>query len=731
MGFFIAVAVNPNPITNTNDRQYLALDQSGFILPSHGMSVPADSPNQPARPLVAGATNPGNFTVPRFGRGGQFYHDGTGTGYIQDAAVDLVVTDWNPDNPGGYMMDAYSGLWPFGDKTPIAPTALLGAPFGFYPLATMPAPDGFGATGTTMNCLQMHSGNGKPFGLGGYPSGFGYMMSMDGVIISWGGPVTGLRSPYQDLVANGLSPNGTPGSSGNNSVRDWKVNPDNSGVHYTLFDSGYVYSGAGIDLAPIPVAPGAPQADGGSGTTPGIQNIGTARNGWKWMHVEWGEYIIIVHTTGDTWGLRLTGGTKPIPPSLTPPAQHPAWYHPVDPGTLYYPGWYRDGDIVPASSPSHFWQLSIPGAVQDDVLAGVLSISGLTVNGTNTTTTQPTISWTYNETFQVPQKNYSIRVYPQSYITSQGVFFVPGQNAGAVEVHDAPAGTTTPSHKVRRNLRNLIAFRAYVRVRSAGDAETVWTPLDFTMAIPLPTQPSSCVATVSPGNWPTSMGSVSIAAGGGNPPVGEYLQFQVSALDGPFRDVWQASASSVTPVTDPFPPTNVPLVYRVRRIKRVPGLVASAWRTASPVTVSPPGGTPSAYFFIDVGPAGAGPIVILQLEVADRAYVGAASFEAQEPRGEFQGLTQSAKLVTSGGVKGDDHSLLLKTMDTTQYNLLRKMLALTRPILYMNGFGRSWWVRPTPGTWKTLVLGAIPGETAGIRDAHDVTVKLTNSLPPR
>lgn len=695
------MAVNPQPVTDVgNDpaaRNWAALNQDGMIMVSHGLKVPHDTPDQPPRPWVSDA--PGSWASPRWG-----LFSLTVNAYQPSVGRQLMVYDWDPGDLKGYAFDSYGALWPFGSDTPMAATGPLGAPFG----AQQFNPQNTGLT--YVNCFQMHSANGLPFGLGGWPDGFGWMLTAEGAIVDWGGVMT-MQNPVDTLPTTGWT--GVFGS-GLNRTRDFKMNPDGSGQYFVLYDGGFIYSGTAVGLSNQRAIDTSYRAQPSSN----VDDVA----GYRWMHVDWGfaatggGWIIAMTNNGTLEPYKLVGGS--VPPAVPFPVP---WLNVTNGPSPSFPGWWQYGDIVPGRNPTRFYMINAIGGAFGPAITGTIQALAPTVANI-TTTTRPTISWTYDEkvgaTSVSSQKAYNVRVYPTAVTTAGG--FVAGQNQGAVWISDRAQVVTAPgtgSDVINTDLVNGAQYKAYVRVTSAGGVQSAWAIATFTMAIPTPAAPSSCTATPTPGTYPTTFGSVSVNAGGALP-SGCLRQFQVSAENGAWEDVIGAAATATNPVTDLYPPTSVNLTYRVRNFKRVPATIASAWTISADTTLNPSSGQPPyGWYLIDtqglIGPSR------VQLRVTKWSKTDV------ELAGEFYPLTRNAAVKTTAGVKGSLHAVTIVLTSAAQSQTLAALLKVTgRPLLFETGInGQRWWVSPRPGTWEQTL-------TAPTAYKRDVDLELLEVVRP-
>jgi len=721
------LCVNPKPITDVGNepaaRNWAAINQNGLMLVSHGLKVPSDTGGQPPRPWAGGITDaPGTWAQQRFG-----FRGATIPNYDADVCQSMMVYDWNPSGIKGYVFDSYGNLWPFGEDTPMAGTGFLGAPFGLLPFNPVLSAGGTQVfiARTVYNDFQMHSANGLPFGLGGWPDGFGWFISQEGTIVNWGGPVRNLPSPPMPPLA----PPGSIGV-GLNIVADFEVNPNNNGEYFVLYKNGWVtWSPEAGNPAIRPIVSSQPAINH-------YELAGSAYQGtFRWMHVNWEEgWIVSMTTRGETWGYNMSSNSSGGPVGTIPALPSPwPWY---DGSGLAW----RDGAIIPDRNPQRFYLLHTTGGVYAPVITGTIQPITLSFGaGTGTTpteTTRPTLTWTFNEigvdghTSVGSQASYNVRVYPQAITAATG--FVVGQNAGAIWISDRPQVVTAPgtgSDKINRDLTNNDTYVAYARVKDTAIIQGAWSgPLTFALSIAPPATPATPSAVVTGGgvSYPR-LNTVDITT---NPLSGPELaagvkrQFQVSAEGGAWIDVFQASATTLATVRDPYPPTNVLLRYRVRSFKNVPGQVSSPWAyTPLPAMVVPPAaGQPQGWRLIDPWSPDLNNPLICVLDVEEW------SMERTEPRGEFQPLSSDAMIVTSAGVKGTIHTLTVRVLDSTEYRALWEILSLGHSLILQNVFGRQWWVRPTPGTWTILRAAPVAGEVTEIRDAHKISLRLVETM---
>jgi hypothetical protein len=723
-GYWKQIVVNPMPVADAGNglekRQWVALHSSGAMVVSHGLKVPSDTADQPNRPWIGGSA-PGSWTKPRWG-----WPQATTLAYQADVGQGLEIIDWTAGALKGYVHDNYGALWPFGEDTPVVaaatPTTPTGAPFGMFPL---------GDGSQYYSSFAMHSSNGLPFGKGGFADGYGWMLGFDGGARDggfkhWGGPITLLTAP--------------PTVPNVNVVRDLKVNPNGGGGYYVLYDNGWIFDGSAVGGSGHDGIVTTPRSPGGYGPQPaGGPGLGGGRHFW-WIHVQWDEgWIVSVDTDGNTWGYYLESNAfstgKPIPGGLASNAG----------------GFFTGrGAIVPPRNPTRYFLLGSSGTVVSVPLTGTIQPSnpgfGAGVGTTPTETTQPTITWTFDELDAAglhvcSQRSYSTRVYPVAVTTAPG--FVAGQTDGTIWLNDKAQLVETPpgtgSDKIGHNLTNGAVYVVYVRLTDSAGQVGGWDRLGgvsgtFTENVPLPTPTSySVTATVHPGAAfvpPAgyTFGKVTIAVGGGAPPAGQFLQYQVSVEGSGWNNLIGFEATTLTTVDHLIAPTNVGLQYRVRRIKRVPGLVAGPWILANggaSVQLAQPTGTPGGWRLIDPESLGGPAIFVVNLKVLPDTY----ECKRTKPQGEFTTISSDYWKVEHSGVKGNVHTMTVRVLDRASYSALWAMLSIERPILFLDGFGKQDWVSADPGIFHVLRAAPTSGESTGIRHAWTVDLRLLQTAP--
>jgi hypothetical protein len=644
-----------------NPEQYVILSLTGALIVAPGLTMPKDTYGSDS------------WDSPRFfGAAG--------------AAADIAVVDWDdPTNLKGYVADTFGGIWSFGTDTPNPPNSMEdmhgGAPFYRGDPAAIFRPDGF----EQFSALWMYP---KSYAGGAYV-GYGWLVGGSGGagarLYRWGGS----HSDY---------PRGLPSNFLN--VRDIYVGPDDDGL-YVLYEDGTIW------------------AVGPTGETIGHNITGglPGQGGWRAFSFNWPRYAIGIKFTGDIHTYTLTN--QPATGDNTPPtiSASTTW-------GLSLVEYWENIHFDSFKNPTDVQVLNNFALRQRFQLGAAPTVSSVAVTGT-TTTTQPTITWTYSQDRGDHQLSYKVRVYPIA--VTQASDFVVGQGSGAAWLSDRKqdvASGDQGSDQVGVNLVDDTTYVAYVMVKSTGEKDSAWSSgTQFLLNVTPP--PAPAWGGGSPSTDPDDLpfGTVTLDVTGWQ--SGRFIQFQVSVGGGAYTDVFGGSRLAGGHLIDYYQQTGVPLRYRARQFFEAPAVIASSWVYSNEVTLAPSTAqvTTPTWRLVDPFDASGTPVAV-DLEVADyRA-------EPEEVAGYFQPISRSGKIKVSAGVKGKTHHLELYSLDRDYFESLTDMLFNGHALMLQSAFGDSWFVAPTTESIQILRAAPLQGETSGTRHAHTLPVSFVEVVRP-
>lgn len=143
--------------------------------------------------------------------------------------------------------------------------------------------------------------------------------------------------------------------------------------------------------------------------------------------------------------------------------------------------------------------------------SGPPTVSSVTPSGSVTTTTHPTIGWSYADTAGRPEATFRVKIYPLA--VANGVGFNADSTPGAVYDSGTRAGPAT-SLATDYDLETSGAqYKVFVKV-SAGGQSSGWASSTITINVPAPAAPSSINAAENPFVSGVDV-TVTGAAGGG------------------------------------------------------------------------------------------------------------------------------------------------------------------------------------------------------------------------
>lgn len=377
--------------------------------------------------------------------------------------------------------------------------------------------------------------------------------------------------------------------------------------------------------------------------------------------------------TSDGWS--VTTGTAAKAPLTTPLLYLADDGTSADRGTFYE--WYYE--VVTAALPT----VTLTG-VDGDTSAPF----------TVTTTSKPTITWSYSQADSYSQKKYRVKVFTSTTATPDTT------TTGLVYDSGIVSGATT-SNQVTTNLVNGTTYYAYVKASAANavakndDSWSSWSSaLTFTVSLPAPTVPSLTAT------WGATEQRVRLVATGAAvtaPMTDQTFDLQRSD-DGGTTWYYVRGGTSKTPngsyqvtVDDFEMKRNNTAQYRVRSVATGAGnTIASAWSSA--VTASVPALT--NWVFRSLGSSG-------ELAIAKDVKVRAdLDTEQTEDIGVFKPLGRSSTFVVHGTVRGEDGTYNIYCPDQTTFDSITAVVNGRAVILVADPFGKQKYIQVTNRTYK-------------------------------
>jgi hypothetical protein len=120
-----------------------------------------------------------------------------------------------------------------------------------------------------------------------------------------------------------------------------------------------------------------------------------------------------------------------------------------------------------------------------DSMATPPTINVTAPSGSITTTTAPTVTWTYSDTEGDLQETYRVRVFNEDQYTDGG--FDPDSSEAAYD--SGTVGSAGVNHVLDEDLPNSINYRAYVRVTEVGGSYSDWDYVAFSINVVPPDPP--------------------------------------------------------------------------------------------------------------------------------------------------------------------------------------------------------------------------------------------------
>ena len=315
------------------------------------------------------------------------------------------------------------------------------------------------------------------------------------------------------------------------------------------------------------------------------------------------------------------------------------------------------------------------------VATGPVDEDSATAGNQVTTTSTPTVSWTYSDPENDAQERFQVKVFSAAQYGAAG--FDP--DASAATWDSGVVYSSATSAQVGAILANNTTYRAYVKASDVGSdgRPSLWSFFEFTMALPAPPIPVFAVPVADVTNQEVDLSASST----GTTPAPEFLRFEYRLADGvtwvPVRGYARVPTTSgaTQTVSDREAPPNQSRVYRVLAGRTVDGLDL----LSSPSTLrSSPNLTNDRWRLKDV---------IAGTSIALRTADDEADLVEGEPHGVFSPLGAARRVVISDTLKGESIALSLTFMSGAEWDAFRAMRASGNTLLLVSPMQRQWYVR--------------------------------------
>jgi len=334
----------------------------------------------------------------------------------------------------------------------------------------------------------------------------------------------------------------------------------------------------------------------------------------------------------------------------------------------------------------------------------------------DTTTSRPTVSWTYTDPEGDIQERYRVKIFSAAQYNAPG--FLPWGSTSATGVSTPASASTWDSGEVLSaatsavvgvDLTNGVTYRAYVAVADAGSGgrynvspdyatASLQTYQQFTMALTPPPNPTLIAAP----DTANARVVLTITAGAGNPTT-EYFIVERSD-DGGMTWVYVRGgkmltnpASGTAPQTlyDYEAPRDTSLLYRARSVDTGTGqVVASGETQAGPLTLSPSTDSSACVSWLK---SASNPALTMVVIHADTRFESRSS----ENSTAYETEGRADPIIHAGTVRSESFNALSFKFDTdAQWHAFEALRALKEPLLFQTAFGdnglEQYWVRLGP-----------------------------------
>lgn len=618
-----------------------------------------------------------------------------GVPYTNGTATRYVDWSWNPSGNGqGYALDHYGQMWPYGGAT--APTVVSGKRWTWAAakkLAMQWSPTKLALI------LDVYGGLHREFSSAADPApglySYGNDVARDLAVTDWTTPSGYELDKYGAVHEWGSAPAITgPYRAGADVARDIEVLSASNPTK--LWE---VWSGA--QQWEI-VASTPPTVNAGAGTTDvqrvaitGTPTGGTFTltfNGQTTAAIAYNATATTVQTAlralsgiGST-GVTVTGG----------PGPGTAW-------VVTFAGSLAFTDVAQMTATSSLTGGTSPTVAVTTTTPGENASPAKTV----TTTTRPTLAWTYTDPQADTQTEYRVMVFTETFAAANSMTD-PTKWAASALVDVTGIEPTTRGVTPTVDFPNA-SYRLYVRAKDSAGQYSAWSSWSWTQNVPLPATPTGLTATANQAGYLVSL-SVSATTGGS----ANLIRFEYSDNGGTtwvgVRGATAVTLAATTTATDRDAPLGVTRTYRAIAYATNPR-VASATSGTATATL-----TTLAYVLTAVDNAALGGQMRVQEPVEWSRPVSA---------GIFQGLgADYATVVKDGKPKSKRFTVHLFSEDATTWATIQSLAESASTLVYRDPYGSVRYCELV-GDWPASL---VPG--AATRHMHDTDLSLVEVKPP-
>jgi hypothetical protein len=346
------------------------------------------------------------------------------------------------------------------------------------------------------------------------------------------------------------------------------------------------------------------------------------------------------------------------------------------------------------------------------------TVDGVTASPSNTvtTTTRPTLSWSYTDAQSDSQAVWQVYLFTQTYVTAHtGIDTNPAAFASGALAYGTDTNPTTRGVVADIDLPNA-SYKYYVRSSDSSGLWSAWASRQWTQNVTMPSTPTSLTATPDQTNFLVTL-SVNATTGG----TSTAIRFEYSDDGG---TTWLAvrggeavNLQSTTTIIDYDPPLGVTRTYRAYAFGSSPRIASTLSTTATALI--------NKKTFV--------------LTCTDNNTLGGEVNVVDKPAwtrpvkaGVFEGIGARFPTVVSDGVpKARKISLKIDTNSRAEWDLVRQVIEANSTIVLRDPFGDVAYCRVV-GDWSREQMRRAPSatETTSLRHAHQTVVPLVEIAPP-
>lgn len=347
-----------------------------------------------------------------------------------------------------------------------------------------------------------------------------------------------------------------------------------------------------------------------------------------------------------------------------------------------------------------------------------VSVEGVSASPASvvTTTTRPTLSWSYTDLQKDSQAVWQVYLFTQTYVSAHsGIDANPANFASGALAFGTDTNPTTRGVVADMDLANG-SYKYYVRSADSSGLWSNWASRQWTQNVALPGSPSSLTATADQPNFRVNL-SVNAAVGG----TTNIIRFEYSDDGG---TTWTAvrggeavNLQSTTSIIDYDPPLGLTRLYRTYAYGAAP-------RIASPVSVTATALINKKTFVLT---ATDDPTLGGEINVVDKP-----SWSRPVKAGVFEGIGAKFPTVVSDGVpKARKISLKIDMNSKADWDLIRKLVEANSTLVLRDPFGDVGYYRVV-GDWTREQQRRAPAatETTPLRHSHQTVLPLIEVAAP-